>query len=505
MKTKIYILATLCIAFLSIVSCSDDFIDVPSNDENSDNFFNSEEDYNKALIGAYDLLQATFWNVMVGEIASDNTLAGGDPDNFDGPSIQEIDAMEHDNVNEQLTDIWRWMYAGLNRANYILEFKDKTDFTGKDNVIGQALFLRAYYTFELTKWFGAIPLAIDKTGSENRILSKRIQFGDQFSINRVASISAAYELIEADLKEAIPYLNAVQDQKYKITKGAAQALLGKVYLYHGTTDNTKFELAATVLEDVISSGKYNLVSNYADIFEHAGENGIESIFEVQYTDVQGASFDCLQCSAGNVAIGFSGVREYVGPTYDSGYGFNTPTLETANAFEAGDTRKDATILQASSVASSFQLSRGETGLYNKKYIPRKGDLGLGDNNLTNPNNYRAIRYADVLLMAAEANNRKTTANSSKAQNYLNLVRERAFGDTAHNISSTGNTLTEAIWKERRVELVGEGHRFFDLVRTGKAATTIPGFKANKNEIFPIPLTELELANAVSRWGQNLGY
>lgn len=510
MKKYTLIIASIILSATLLTACSDSFIDVPSANENSDDYFNSEEDYELALIGAYDLLQASFWNVMIGEIASDNTLAGGDSENIDGPAIRAIDNMEHNDVNDNLRDIWNWMYAGLNRTNYILEFKDKTDFISKDNIIGQALFLRAYYTFELTKWFGRIPLLTE----DGRIQNTRVQIGDEFTIKKTESIAATYELIEADLVEAIGYLNTIQDQEYKITKGAAQSLLGKVYLYHAKFDTSKFDAAATVFEDVIGAGNYTLVPNYADIFENSGENGNESIFEIQYTDLEGASFVCLQCSEGNVAVGFNGVRSYQNTDplntrileFDPGYGYNTPTQEAVDAFEAGDTRKDATIFDPRTVAeTTFDFSDGATGYYNKKYLPRTGDLGIGDNNLTNPNNYRAIRYADVLLMAAEAHNLKSTPDDVLAMNYLNKVRQRAFGDTAHNTNASGTTLTEAIWNERRVELIGEGHRFFDLVRTEKAAEAIQGFTSNKNEIFPIPFIEMQLAGAIERWGQNPGY
>ena len=135
-------------------------------------------------------------------------------------------------------------------------------------------------------------------------------------------------------------------------------------------------------------------------------------------------------------------------------------------------------------------------------MPRKVDDRAGSDPLNYANNYRSIRYADVLLMAAEADAQSSGAN---AENYLNQVRARAYGDNSHDFSSTEGDILDAIYLERRKELAGEGHRFFDLVRTNKAAAAIPGFTANKNEIFPIPLIELELANAVDSWGQNQGY
>ena len=140
---KKFKIKNILIALILITSCSDDFVDVASPDEISDEFFNSEQDYQDALIGAYDALQSTYLNVMLGEIASDNTLAGGESAT-DVPGIQEIDDMTHTPVNAQLRDIWTWMYGGVGRTNYILEFQDKTDFPNKNNVLAQTKFLRAY-------------------------------------------------------------------------------------------------------------------------------------------------------------------------------------------------------------------------------------------------------------------------------------------------------------------------------------------------------------------------
>jgi hypothetical protein len=258
------------------------------------------------------------------------------------------------------------------------------------------------------------------------------------------------------------------------------------------------------LDEVINSGPYDLVTNYNSIFEQSGENNIESVFEVQYTDVEGAGFGCLQCSEGNVAVGFNGIRNYTGPDFDSGFSFNVPTQEAYDAFEAGDIRRDVAVLNivtwAEQTGATYVEGFEHTGFYNRKYIARKGDLNTGDSNLTNPNNYRAIRFADVLLMAAEANNRKSASDDLKAQAYLNKVRDRVG---LLPVLVTGASLTDAIYQERRVELMGEGHRFFDLVRTGSAAQAISGFSTGKNELFPIPLIEIELVG--NRWAQNPGY
>jgi hypothetical protein len=489
---KIIKLVFIFITSLFILSaCSDDYLNNSKiYAEDSESFFNSEADYYNALVGAYDPLQSTFINVLMGEIASNNTLCGGESAT-DVPGYQQVDDMTHSPVNAQIQNLWSWMFGGVNRAAYIIEFQDKTDFVGKEVIIAEARFLRAYYNFELVKWFGDIP--IKPKG--------RFVLGDEKSIPRSPKADV-YALIEQDLEYAVANLSYTAPQTGRATKGAAQALLGKVYLFQ-----EKFTKASTTLESVINNGGYVLESDYNTIFEFAGENGTGSVFEVQYTDIEGAGFECLQCSEGNVAVGFQGVRGYEGDLFTSGFSFNVPTQEMVDQFEDGDTRKEVAILDidawSSSTGAAFTTGYEHTGFFNRKYIPRKRSVeAAGDINLTNPNNYRAIRYADVLLMAAEAFNRKETPDDEKAKMYLNKVRERAFGNSNSNITTTGTNLTAVIYKERRVELVGEGHHFFDLVRTGRG-TQIAGFTTDKHEVFPIPLEEVQFSQG--NWSQNQGY
>ena len=500
MNAKRLISGIFILSLISItVSCIDDFVDIdPEYSLDSESFFVSEQDYYDALVGAYDLLQTTYLNSMLGEIASDNTLCGGESAT-DVIGFQQIDDMIHTPINDNLQDLWNWMFAGVQRSAYILEFQDKIEFTGKAQIIAEAQFLRAYYNFELVKWFGPIPISPER----------RFGVGDEQELPR-SPITEVYDLIEADLEAAIPNLSATAPQVGRVSLGAAQALLGKAYIYHaaqleGEAKTQKFEAAAVVLDQVITSGNYDLISNYAVVFERNGENGVESVFEVQYTDAEGASFDCFQCSEGNIAVGFNGIRQYNGPFYDSGFSFNVPTAETFNAFSPNDNRRDVAILDIVSWAATYNVTYGtgyeHTGYFNKKYIARKGDSNIGDQNLTNPNNYRAIRFADVLLLAAEAH--QISGNESKALEYLNRVRRRAFGSTYQNINISGSILLDAIYNERRLELVGEGHRFFDLVRTGRAEARISGFTPDKNELFPIPLEEIQFSNG--NWNQNPGY
>jgi hypothetical protein len=506
MKKYIFItIASIAVFATTTISCSDEFVDRPVEYSiDSENYFNSKAEYESALIGAYDLLQSTFINVLMGEIASDNTLCGGNSPT-DVPGYQQVDDMIHTPVNANIKQLWDWMFAGVQRCNYILEFKDKTNFEGKNQIIAETRFLRAYYHFELVKWFGGIPMKGDA----------RFSPGDEKSIPR-STVAQVYESIEADLIYASQNLAINPSQQGRATKGAALALLGKTYLYR-----ENFTKAASTFEELIGLGKYHLIDQgdltpvqiaagvrpYDTIFEMDGENNAESVFEIQYTDVEGGDYGNLQYLEGNVAVGFNGPNTYVGPFFTSGNNFNLPTKKIVDAFEAGDSRKAVAILDmaawiAANPGTSYTKQNEDTGYFNRKYIPRVRSANAAlDLKLTNPNNYRAIRYADVLLMAAEANSR--SGNDAKGRAYLNQVRDRAFGDTDHRKTASGQALTDFIWAERRVELVGEGHRFFDLVRAGKAAQEIPGFTANKNELFPIPFEEIQFS--AGNWAQNPNY
>ena len=483
-NSSIFKSVSLVLLFAICFGCSEEYLEETKEyNIDSENYFNSEADYYNALIGAYDILHSTYVNVLLGEIASDNTLSGGESAT-DVIGFQQVDEMTHTPVNDNLDDIWDWNFAGVQRASYILEFQDKTEFDGKNKIIAEARFLRAYFTFELVKWFGPIPLKGDA----------RFALGDEKSIPR-SPVSEVYEQIEGDLIFARDNLDYTAPQVGRVTKGAAQALLGKAYLYQ-----KKYPEAAAVLNDVIMNGPYSL-SDFNTLFEQEGENNSESVFEVQYTGEEGAGFDCLQCSEGNVAVGFQGIRNYSGPLFESGFSFNVPTQEAYDMFADNDIRKDLSILDivawADETGATYVEGYKHTGFFNRKYLPRNND-NMGDANLTQPNNYRAIRFADVLLMAAEAYNK--SGNDDLARTYLNIVRKRAGLDDA---IGSGNSLAEVIFRERRFELVGEGHRFFDLVRTDRAAQNIDGFTAGKNEIFPIPLEEIEFSQG--NWSQNPGY
>lgn len=490
---KLFYIAILGL-IIFVPACDDKLEIEPLYTQDADNFFDTPQDYERALIGAYDLLQTSYLTQWIGEIASDNAIAGGESVN-DSRGLHEIESMTHGGVNEELRSVLRFNYSGITRVNYIFENADNIDFEGKANILAQAHFLRAYYYFEVVKYFGALPLIVDR----------RIGIEEATTIERTPA-DVIYAQIEEDLQAAEEVLEWTNPDKGRVTKGAALSLLGKVYLYQD-----KFTEAAQTLDRVINEGPYNLVEvnsaeDFAALFSVGAEGNEESVFEIEYTGLEGGSYGCFVCLEGNAAVGFHGIRQYNGPIYGDGNSYNLPTQDLYDAFDGSDLRREGTILDIEAFAAanpsvSYAIGGGgHTGYYNNKYIKRAAELGLPDNDLTSPVNYRVIRFSDVLLMAAEAHNRKSGADDNQARTYLNRVRDRV---NMPQITSNGQALTEAIWNERRLELSGEGFRFWDLVRTGQAGSQIDGFETGKNELFPIPQVEIDLAGG--NWEQNPGY
>ena len=330
------------------------------------------------------------------------------------------------------------------------------------------------------------------------IIDRRIGIEEALQIARSPK-AEVYAQIEKDLKDASEVLNPVASQKGRATKGAAMSFLGKVYLYQN-----KFTEAAATFDEVIATGSYSLTPSYVDLFSVANENNSETVFDVEYTGLEGGSYGCLICLEGNAAVGFQGIRQYNGPVYGDGNSYNLPTQALYDAFSSIDGRRAATVLdidafiatQPNAASITYAIGAGgHTGYYNNKYIKRQGEIGLPDNDLTSPVNYRVMRYADVLLMAAEAHYQ--LGHTSTAQQLVNQVRGRA------SVPGIPVNSIVVLYKERRFELSGEGLRFFDLVRTGQAATYIDGFVTGKHELFPIPQVEIDLTGG--NWSQNPGY
>ncbi|MHC2992754.1 carbohydrate-binding protein SusD, partial [Pontibacter sp. HJ8] len=332
--------------------------------------------------------------------------------------------------------------------------------------------------FDLVRLFGSVPL-----------FTSPLETSELFNQAQVTP-EVIYAQVEKDLKEAIPNLPAtvsVATEGGRVTQGAGKALLGKVLLYQ-----KKWSEAATQLADVngtpggTSTYGYRLLDKYGDIFSPAKKFNSESIFEIVHTSLGNGGWGSWPNFDGNIAVLMFGPRGYSGPDYIAGWGFNTLTTDLVDALK-GDPRYEHTVLDVKSIpGAAYEASFDDTGYFVKKYAPTKEWLstGGGDAILNFPNDYIEIRLADTYLMEAEAIV-QGGGDATRAGNLLNAVRGRV------GLAAVAPTL-DNIYRERRLELATEGHRFFDLVRTGRAASVLApmGFVAGKHELLPIPQAEL---------------
>ena len=359
----------------------------------------------------------------------------------------------------------------------------------KNRYIAEMKWLRAYYYFDLVTLFRNVPLT-----------TTPIPIAQAFSITQ-AKPADVYSQIEKDLNEAIPALPAIlQSSDYgRVTSGAAMALLGKVILFQNNT--SRMQEAANWFDKVNSSGIYQLQSNFASIFDPANKFNSESIFEITHSFNVGNDWSNLQGVTGNIYVQMVGPRTYTGSTYYSaGWSFN-PIIPAFQQFMKNDPRYPFTILNIDSLTkvngTSYLPGYQNTGFFIAKYVPLVQYASTTGNQALNfINDYIEIRLADTYLMEAEAIVRGGGSQST-AQYYLDQVRARV------GLPSVPATLSN-IYTERELELATEGHRWFDLVRTGQAPTVLAfkGFTANKNEILPIPLDELNNTKLVQNPGYN---
>ncbi len=484
MKTyKIYLLAMIA-GGLFLNSCSKEFLEVkPKGTALEDNYYqNADEAYN-GLVAAYDPLGtecgATYSNKL-GPLnsASDDCYAGG-ASSSDVPAWQAWNNFTVDASIGIQGDFWSRNFTGVYRANVLLEKLPDVPMNEalKTRFTAEAKFLRAYFYFDLVRLFKNVPL-----------FTAPVSPADIFSVTQ-AKPADVWAQIEKDLKEAIPDLPASipVEENGRVTKMAATALLGKVILFQN--DESRMQEAADLFEQVNTSPNYGLLPNFGDIFRADNKFHKESIFEIVHTSAALMGWESWPNFEGNVYTQMCGPRAYVGPTYVAGWGFNPITLDLVNLMK-NDPRYRYTISNIDSLkvagVATYEKGYQNTGYFVQKFAPLQefySTIG-GDPVLNYPNDVIEIRLADTYLMEAEALVR-AGGNATKAQFYLDQVRARV------GLPSIPATL-ENIYKERRLELATEGHRFFDLVRTGKAAEALAskGFTPNKNEILPIPIAEL---------------
>ena len=501
MKAFKYKIGFILIALLGSVSCSKDIIDLsPRGTKLETNFYKTEAELFQGLVAAYDPLGfATNLTMKTGLLnaASDDTHAGGS-DASDQPSWVAYDKFTMDpNLGPQ-AGLWSKNYVGIYRANLVIEKAEGAiaNLTAdkKARYVAEAKFLRAYYYFDLVRWFGNVPLITTTPGAD--AIYKQTQ----------ATPVQVYAQIEKDLKEAVATTQLPETvpaaELGRITKGAAKALLAKAILFQNNT--ARMGEAATLFEEVINSSVYALEKTFSDIFKPDNKFGKESIFEIYHSgNRQGDWGFGPDGNEGNIDVQFCGMRDYVGPTYGTGWSFCPVSLDLVN-FMKTDPRFDATIIDGKALkasGASYTVGYQNTDYFIKKLAPlAKFKATSGEPALNWPYNTIEIRLADVLLMAAECFNR--SGNDAKAQTYLNRVRTRVL---LSNKTTTGATLLQDIYDERRMELATEGMRFWDLQRTGKAATVLAGqgYKTGKHEYLPIPQSEMDIMQGGFK--QNTGY
>lgn len=487
---------------LLLTSCGTEFLDLkPRGTQLETSFYQTEEQIFEALVATYDVLQwggTNGWTMKLGLLnaASDDCYAGGS-DASDQPSWVAYDNFTLDPFLGPQAGLWNKGYSGIYRANLLLEKIEDVEGISpefKARTIAEAKFLRAYFYFDLVRFFGNVPLI-------NRSLG-----ADEIYSQTQATPAEIYAQIEQDLNDARGTFELPEtlsaDELGRITKGAATALLGKVILYQN--NESRMAEAAGILDEVINSGTYTLEANYEDIFSPSNEFGTESIFEISYSSNQrGGWGNFANGTEGNYDVQFFGMRDYVGPLYATGWSFCPVQEQLADAM-ANDPRFEHTIIDAEELVNqgaSYSPAFQNTGYFIKKYAPLEAEKALdGEPALNWGLNVREIRLADVLLMAAEAYARSGDDGTARA--YLNQVRARVALPPA---TIGGSALLDFIYKERRLELATEGHRFFDLIRTGQAAAVLgpQGFTSGKNEVLPIPQTEIDITSGTLI--QNAGY
>ena len=471
---------------LILSGCADDFLDVnPTESIPADvELVNNDAGAKSFVTAIYNQflgweMSSFGWNA-VSSIISDDADKGSDPGDAGGDK-DIIDALTYNASTASFQSTWNANYAGINRCNQALDIFPKLDKVApelKVRLEGEAKFFRAFMYFTLVKGYGGVPI-VDHVplpvSEEDRVM--------QLTRKTAAEV---YAFIEKDLNDAITNLPDKStygaEDKTRVSKGSAYALLAKVNLYQKKWQN--------VIDNCDNVTGYSLVADYAAQYKKEGEFGPESIFEI---DGIGGT------SSPGFGIGNYSVSQAPRGAGGWGWGFNTPTEGLANAYEAGDVRRAATIIFAGSVLYDGRVIPSTVA--NPRYNYKAYSSAFYNQEFTDTN-LRYLRYAEVLLMKAEALNE--LGQTSEAIPLVNQIRKRAgLGDTPF---TSQNDIRKAIWKERRLELAFEHDRWFDLVRTGQAAAAMAAdgktFIVGKHELWPIPTSFLREAGALSQ--QNPG-
>lgn len=500
------------VIFLITVSCSSDFTEVkPNGVLESTTFFDNEKNAEQAIIGLYDLLQynnsvswssALFIKVLPGD---DANTGGGNA--TDQKQLQDIDDYANISIsNPSLEAVWNKYYRIIAFANTIIEKVEAGNLSNKSLIIAEAKFFRAYSYFELTTMWGDVPLRLENPTTIS---------ADAFAKSK-SSRADIYAQIKADLLDAIDGLpeKSALSQKFRFSKSAAHGLLGKMLVFDGKNSE-----AIEHLEAVLNNSANGLEEDISKVWLKDTEFGKESLIEIGYLSTTGVDGNTVNWGGrveSNVHIQLMGPRggadffNLTGTGLVNGWGFNLPTAKLLNAFEEDDAvRKEATVMtEAELIAKGGSKGAGipwdyEGGI-RTKYAPRASETSPSGVTIYNyGTNWRIFRVAEVVLLAAEAY--YNTGDYDNARAELNKIRNRA-GLASVSPSLTGTALFDAIVHEKFVELAFEGQRFWDLVRWGRANAELSskGY-TSKNDLYPIPASEIAKNKALTSADQNPGY
>jgi starch-binding outer membrane protein, SusD/RagB family len=481
------IINLIILAFLlTTTSCKKDFIErTPASSVTIDNLYKTDKDFQDAVIGTYAALRtsySTMW--QFGDIRGDDAFIYVS----NQPSTQAVDVFSINSADDLLNSAWANNYITINRANNVLariETADAAVVKNKDRYIGEAKFLRALAYFNLVRIFGDVQMITNVPKTEETLKAPRTPAATIYS-----------EIIIKDFADAANKLATVYTgtEVGRATRGAAKALLGKVYL-----TIKDFPKAEAVLKELtLAPYTYSLLSNFNDLFDYSkNEHHSEYIFDIEHeSNLSGMGSIYTNQFMPNVVqmLSYYGIAGGFGESM-------SPTTSFVNLWDAADKRKDVTVQCCGSWTNPntgvvTKFNPGTSQSYTKKYIT---PVTVQNDSKAN---WKVIRYADVLLMLAEAMNEN--GKTLEALGPLNLVRKRA--ELPAFTSLTQSEARDIIAMERRFELAFEGHRWFDLVRTGKALSALaPVGMKDYMTVFPVPLSQVQVINNTSIFSQNPGY
>lgn len=489
---KIYF-ALSAAALLLVSACSTDFVSPRHNSsEPLNEYFNTEARIFESLVAAYDPLEWFDYAFgqydalhLVNDIMADDMYCGGSNDG-DQPILVKTHYYSL-TPTEQPNQIWTVCYSGINRANTLLQYVDGVAALSDANKVlyrAEATVLRNLYYTLLWKYWGNIPYY------EENLKAPYIgtQLGhDEVYANIVKSLESVIALNVLPMKAAV-------GNEGRVTQAMAYMLYAEVVMYQ--KDNSRYQTALNYMKEIITSSKYSLVSDFASIWLESGEWGSESIWEINYISEGGVrSWGNSIAVGGEVYSVLCGIPAEKGTEFQEGWGFGTIAKSAYDMYDNTDIRRDGGILNFEAYATAhagatYTPRWQDTGYFNLKYLPYKGGNHgyLADDNLNYGNNFRYYRYAETLLNAAELSNLLGQDGTS----YLTEVRNRAKSQ------DTGTSYDDII-QERHKEFVGEGKRYWDLVRSGLASQVLKGanheYRTNDwnetKKYWPIPQSEID--------------